>query len=278
MAIILLEGLDRTGKSTVAQLYKEQGYEILHLSAPPKELSMPGYTGPSYLDQMVEIIQNGASRDIVLDRTHYGELIWPNIYSRKPHLNEEDMDVLREIEESVGCTRILMHDPNVEAHWQRCIDNKEPLNKAQFLKARMLYERMAEKYSFERKTLKDYVETKDKGDSGNSKSDEAIQRPADPAPQAGDHRIATAVGNATENRSPEQHKLELANAINDVLSKRILKSKGTVYDHLERDVRNFLNDRLGKIFGDGKSNDLSKEEIATLKLFCKRLKEKENGK
>ena len=45
---IILEGLDRTGKSSVADYYRQQGYEVVHMSAPDKKYSQSGYTGPSY--------------------------------------------------------------------------------------------------------------------------------------------------------------------------------------------------------------------------------------
>src|ERR1035437_8657610 len=149
MALVLLEGLDRTGKTTVAEFFESKGYEVVHLSAPGKEF----HAGHSYLDAMVDLLQRGAGRDLVIDRTHYGELIWPQIYNRKPLLGEDDFEILREIEESIGVKRILMHDPNAEAHWQRCVDNKEPLTKVQCVRARSIYASMGAKYGFESITL-----------------------------------------------------------------------------------------------------------------------------
>ncbi len=275
MAIILLEGLDRTGKSSVAEEYKKQGYKVIHLSAPGKELSAPGYTGPSYLDQMVDLLQTGAADDVVFDRTHYGELIWPAVYDRKPHLREEDFEILRELEDTVGVKRIFMHDPNMEAHWQRCVENKEPLTKAQFLKARTLYERMANRYGFEKRTLADFVTIKASASPSTTLAAGEASNTAANAPANTSEQTARS---STPPITPEQLKLEKANAINDVLSRRILKAKGQMYDELENDIRSFLRDRLGKIFGDTKSSEFSKEEVSFLKLFCQRLKDKENAK
>lgn len=126
------------------------------MSAPDKTMSQPGYVGPSYLDQMVQMLTDVNGRDVVLDRSHYGELVWPQVYGRKPMLTDEDMEILREIESNMDVTRILMVDSNAEAHWQRCVDNKEPLTKVQFVKARSLFSGVADKYGFERKTLKDF--------------------------------------------------------------------------------------------------------------------------
>ena len=84
---------------------------------------------------------------------------------------------------------------------------------------------------------------------------------------------------AQTSKTPQQLKLERANAINEILSKRIIKGKGQVFDELERSVRGFLNNELGKLFGnDNKlsTDSFSKEEVQLLKFFCERLKEKEN--
>lgn len=74
-------------------------------------------------------------------------------------------------------------------------------------------------------------------------------------------------------------KLDRANAINDVLAKRIIKGKGGVYDELERSVRGYLNTELGKLFGAQQPNkgEFSSQEVELLKFFCERLKNKENG-
>ena len=45
MALIILEGLDRTGKSSVAHMFEQNGYELIHISAPPKGTSPDEYIG-----------------------------------------------------------------------------------------------------------------------------------------------------------------------------------------------------------------------------------------
>lgn len=287
MALIILEGLDRTGKSSVAAMFQSKGYEIIHLSAPSKKYKEPGYTGPSYLDDMIDLIQSAALKDVVLDRSHYGEIIWPVVYGREPALSEDDIEVLREIEESVGVRRILMQDKDAEKHWQRCVDNKEPLTRTQFLKARVLYDRMANKYAFEKHVLTEfpeYLEYKEKsGAVEQSAAVEQVHLPAEqhvstPQQTTGEssHRPSGTVSGAPT-ISREQAKLEQANAINDVLSKRIIKGKGPPYDNIENEVRTFLNKKLGTILGNDDPESLSKEDIFVLKSLVKRLKEKESN-
>lgn len=270
MALVLLEGLDRTGKSTVASYFQTLGFEIVHLSAPK------GLTADEYLQYMVDLISSAANKDIVLDRTHYGELVWPAVYStpQKPRtslLSEEDIEALREIEESVGVQRIWMTDDDLKAHWQRCLDNNEPLDKAQFTRARALFSNVAQKYGFEKVTLQAFVKKFPDtqaiidGQIASKLEDKTMQQPTEEVKSV----VPTKVSNS--GKSAEQHKLEVANIINDVLSKRILKGKGNVYDDLEDELRAFLNSKLGKLLG-GSSVDtsLTREEVQFYKEMFKR--------
>lgn len=273
MALVLLEGLDRTGKSTVAAYFETLGFEKIHMSAPPK-----GTTPDQYMQEMVDLLQTAATRDIVLDRTHYGELVWPQIYGRKPLLDEEMIDALREIEDSVGVQRIWMTDDDLKAHWQRCIDNKEPLDKAQFTRARGLYSSMAQKYGFEKVTLQTFIKQFPDAqaivDQQNANNLETKTLQVTNGVTTEVELPATPVSSTSAKypgKTPQQHKLEVANAINDIMSKRILKTKGLVYDDIENELRHFLNTKLGKLLG-GEVNELSltPEEIKFYKAMYKR--------
>jgi thymidylate kinase len=270
MALIILEGLDRTGKTSVAQMFEKQGFEILHISAPPKGTSPDQYVG-----EWVDLLTSIQGRNVILDRSHYGELVWPQVYGRTPLLDEESMDVLRSIEVNMEVTRILMYDPDSRAHWQRCVDNKEPLTQPQFVKARSLFSTMADKYDFARKTLKDFP---------NAVQPLPVNKSvASNAPATGETATSTeeVEGNKDSHlaKTKEQLKLERANVINEVLSKRLLKGKGPMYDEIERNIRHFLNQELGKILGTtSQTPGLTNEEIDMLKFFCKHLKDKENQK
>lgn len=255
MSLIILEGLDRTGKSSVAAHFEAKGFELIHQSAPPK-----GMTADLFLEEQIQLISQAAHKDIVLDRSYYGELVWPQIYGREPLLSEENLEALRELEESVGTTRILMHDPNVEAHWKRCVDNNEPLTKPQFVRARGLFSTMADKYGFSRKTLMDFPEVP------------IVPQEVKAKPEA----ERTVVVPSTPKLTSEQMKLETANAINEVLGKRIIKQKGPIFDKIEINLRTFLNTELGKILGTKTENiagPFTNEEVELLRFFCKKLKE-----
>lgn len=277
MALVLLEGLDRTGKSTVATYFESLGFEIIHMSAPAK-----GTTADQYLQEMIDLISSAATRDIVLDRTHYGELIWPQIFGRKALLTDEDMEAIREVEDSVGVQRLWMTDDDLKAHWQRCVDNKEPLDKAQFTRARGLYSTMANKYGFEKVTLQTFI--KQFPDAQKIVDDMAAGNLEKKTLQV-NNNVTTEVKNTVPvsstqvkypSKSPEQHKLEVANAINEILSKRILKSKGIVYDDIENEMRHFLNSKLGRLLGGASSEELSltQDEIRFYKTMYKRANDK----
>lgn len=252
MSLIILEGVDRSGKTSVALHFRAKGFTVIHQSAPAK-----GLTADLYLEEQVQLVSRAANENILLDRSYYGERLWPQIYGRESLLSDEGLEILRELEESVGTVRILLHDPNVEAHWKRCVDNKEPLTKAQFVLARKLYNDLATKYGFERKTLHDYVEVEMEDFTAD------VEEP---------ENKAVIIPKLTA----EQTKLETANAINEVLGKRIVKQKGPVFDKIEANLRTFLNTELGKILGtknEIQTGQFSPDEVEILRLFCKKLKE-----
>lgn len=276
--LVILEGLDRVGKTTVAEYFKSKGYQVVHMSAPDKN-SNPD----SFLQEMIDLVSSAATRDICLDRSYYGEcFIWPEIYGRKSLLSEENLEILREIEESVGTQRVYMFDPKVEDHWQRCVKNKEPLTKAQFTKARALYSQMASKFNFELVTLPAFLkEYPDAGEldgqeSTNNNEPKAFKLNNQNEKGSVEDRLNISlkeVGGAAVAKTAEQIKLEKANAINDILSKRILKQRGDTYDALESDIRLFLNTKLSQLFGtiqQDQTPSLTQEEITFYKAMFKR--------
>jgi hypothetical protein len=275
MAWIILEGLDRTGKSTVAEIYKKKGFHVVHMSAPDKKYMQPGYAGPSYLDDLIDIYMTCNARNIVFDRSPYGETVWPFVYGRKSQLTEDDFEVLQEFENNNQVEKYLLYDGNTNAHWKRCVDNKEPLDRPQFNSANTLFERMANKYGFVKKELKDFVEPMAKTNLVNTPiSEEQIAKIAEEVKAHSTTQITITTTDNTPLKSQEQLKLEKANAINDVLSKRILKNKGVLYDEIENEIRTYLNDKLGRIFGTTKNDNFSNDEMQILKMYCSQIKKK----
>lgn len=267
MAWIIIEGVDRSAKSTVAKMYESIGYKYVHFSAPDKKYSKSGYTGPSYLDDLVEMLISLSGQDVAFDRSWYGEIVWPHIYGRNPLLLDEDIDVLHDIENQNHTTRILMVDNDIEAHWKRCVDNKEPLTLSQFKSAYQLYAAMADRYAFSVKTKQDFTPQDLEG-----KEMLQEQKPLHK------EEITNVVKIDTPTKlTPEQQKLQQANAINDILSSRIVKKKGSEYDSIELRVREFLNQELAKLLGTDRSQVLlpfTNEEVTLLKALANRVKDK----
>lgn len=280
MAWIILEGLDRAGKSTVAELYKKRGYEVVHMSAPDKKYVSPGYAGPSYLDDLLEMIMPYDGVDVVFDRSWYGEAIWPHVYGRKPMLDEEEIEVLQEYESRNAASRILMIDTDVQAHWQRCVANKEPLTQVQFKIASSLYQKLAHKYNFIPQELKDFPDAKTEATKQNSsspKQEATVKLAGQVSSDISVSIIDGAKSVAKIKVENELDKLEKANAIRDVLAKPLFKSSKTgnkALEALEDDVKNYLKGQLSTILGTNTTDELTSEEVQILKLYCKQLKER----
>ena len=265
--LIIIEGIDRTGKSTIAEYFKSLGYEYIHMSAPDKKYMRADYAGPSYLDDMAELLLSFTGRNVVLDRSHMGERIWPLVYGRASLLTEDDIEVLRELETGLNTRRILMTDPDTAAHWKRCVDNNEPLDRAQFNLANKLYSEFSAKYDFEVWTLPMWNEGMNEKPS--EKMSEKPQFSLEEAEKPADFSLPK-----EETMSAEQKQLAYANAVNTLLSKPLIKQKGWPYDELERDLKSYLNGRLGILLGKESPTTLTAEDVNIVKNFVKMLKDK----
>lgn len=281
MTWIILEGLDRSGKSSVSEMYKKEGFEVVHMNAPNKIYFKQGYSGPSYLEEMIDIYSTYAGKDVIFDRSAYGELVWPEIYNRQALLTSEDFEYLQQLEYNNDAVKILMYDENKDAHWQRCVDNKEPLTRQQFIHATRLYEEMAKTYNFEKKQLKDFTRnTESNREYKSNNAGQSAEKSNDRgASMSGILRSSDGDGSEdSELRGVAQSvldkKLERANAIRDLLSAPIVKKKGGAFQQLEKDIKLFLEQQLENIFNEPKQDDFTDEEVKILKIYAQRIKEK----
>ena len=277
---IILEGIDRSGKSTVAKYFQSKGFQYIHFAAPDKKYNDPTYLGASYFDDMVELYSNLTGQDVVFDRSVWGEMVWPYVYKRRPQLGDADLTYLRDLERDNGAQHYLLVDPDREAHWARCVANKEPLTRDQFDKAYVYYERMALTHGFEVKDTKAFYKELTGNELGKAVSDEPKIELMKPKLAETPIEIAKKPQIKTTFLEPSDpvRKLEEANAINDILSNRILKKKGDVFEIIESDIRGYLSNKLNKLLGSNVETELSNEEIQVLKVFVQRIKEKEGAK
>lgn len=254
---IICEGLDRTGKSTIAEFYKKQGFEVVHMMAPDKKYMKEGYSGPSYFEETVDALTQYQGKNVFFDRSIYGELVWPRVYNRKPQLTEEDIEYIRLMEKDNDTLYIVMHDPNTEAHWRRCVANKESLTKDQFNLSNSLFKILASTYNFNLKTLPEFNAENQLASPAQVQSEPELVKQNEP-------KI-----------SSEQEKLLRANAINDLLNMKLIPKEGKFYDQLEAELKSYLNNKLGEIFGKSTSTlAFDKDDIEILKVMCQQLRNK----
>ncbi len=278
MAWIILEGLDRSGKSSVAEYYKSKGYHYIHMDAPDKKYSEEGYAGPGYVDEMLELYTTCDGRDVIFDRSIYGEKVWPAVFGRDPQLSYEDFEVLEDFETQNNTEYILMWDTDFDAHWERCVKDNEPLRRHQFNHAVAMYERL-ENYSFIKKSLPEFKEVQEfLNGSGSGDSDRQTSSPAEGAIAQETPTISRKHSETSDKVLPgmaaQQMKLEEANAINSLLKGRIIKKRGSIFDALEKDMREFLTRKLEDIFGHTNEKSFTEQEIQVLKLYAARILEK----
>jgi hypothetical protein len=293
MTWLILEGLDRTGKSSIAELLKSRGFEVVHFKAPDKKFFKPGYTGPSYLEEISDTLISLSGKDVVFDRSWYGELVWPYIYQRQPQIDEDGFEMLREMEDQNQARRIITHDPDEPGHWQRCQANKEPMDFSQFKSARSMFVDLAKSREFEVHSMVEVLDELGQGEIEGAESipDNRIQVADDNARDAGmepnknpkktgsqsDQLNLTPEQLTPEQLTPEQLTLLQANAINEVLGGRVIKKKGEFFDSLENKVRLFLNQELATLLGLSKkveepksqTNQLSMEEVSFIRTLIK---------
>lgn len=273
---IILEGLDRSGKSTVAEYFGKQGYEVVHMNAPDKKYSEPGYSGPGYVDEMLELCMKYDNKDVVFDRSWYGELVWPSIFGRNPQLSPDDFDMLKEYEERNQADKLLLMDPDTKAHWRRCAENNEPIDKKQFMIAGRTYMGLISEHGFVGKTLHDFQKADLLEDEDLAKNDDEDFDLPKTKEELNEGVTVTyndeVTIKVTDGKTPEQLKLDKANAINSILNSKIIKKKGDVYEELEEDIRGFLNKKLGHLLGNSDDSSLTSDEIQILKLYCNRIK------
>jgi len=267
MAFLLLEGLDRTGKSTVAELYKKKGYEIVHMSAPDKKYFVKGYSGSSYLEEIVNLYTRYSGKNIVFDRTPLGELIWPEIFNRQSLLAPEDIEYLQQIEDNNDAVRVLMYDEDKEAHWQRCVTNNEPLSRLQFIKVGRKYDELSKEYRFEKKQLSDYIKIVKNPENTNKNQPNSV--------------VSEVVDSKREPNDPTKivgptlvDKLKRANAIRDLLEQPLVKKKGEVFEQLDKEIKSFLEKELENVFTETKKDDFTNDEVKILKIYAQRIKDK----
>lgn len=101
--MIILEGIDKTGKTTLAnKLRDEYGYEIVKTSQPKKKEH-------PYVEYVRKILSIRTSR-VVFDRLHLGELVYGPVKRGKSLIDEKMLFNINSLLSLHGATIIYCHD------------------------------------------------------------------------------------------------------------------------------------------------------------------------
>lgn len=128
MALVYLEGVDHTGKSTLAselkRLFEERdpGHDtrVLHFGA-PRSNALHEYMEP--------IVNYDHEREhLVLDRFHVGEAVWPKYFGRESRMTDIERFLIEQFLVSVGAVGVLAQrsDVGIRASFEAAADRGEP--------------------------------------------------------------------------------------------------------------------------------------------------------
>ncbi len=139
--LILLEGCDRSGKSTLAEeLADITGGEVIHRGKPECH---PLEEYESFLEDYVP----GSGQTLILDRWHVGERVWPGVFNRQ---SAYDLPMFRHTEmylRSRGACLIYAARDDKRAWSAELKQFEEPIHGKSLTKALKLYdEALAERY------------------------------------------------------------------------------------------------------------------------------------
>ena len=98
---IIIEGPDRSGKSTISDVLKDSGYSICHSTYHPKITDLFSY---------YELIISNASTPTVFDRTFISEIAYGKALRGKSRINEDQLQKLVSIAKSKNYIVIYLSD------------------------------------------------------------------------------------------------------------------------------------------------------------------------
>jgi hypothetical protein len=131
--LVVIEGLDRTGKTTLArEVSKQTGAQYMHFGAPTR------HPIDEYLEPVLGY-RPGSGRHIVMDRGYLGELVWPTIFGRQSMMTETVRKIIEVYLQRKCCLLVLAQRP-VDDVIADCLRDGEPVDEAQVRWAHELFE------------------------------------------------------------------------------------------------------------------------------------------
>lgn len=144
--LILIEGLDGTGKTTIARrLRDENGFELIHKGPP---------TRPPYEEYTADLCdyEPGEGRNIVCDRWHLGELVYPLARHRSTDMTP---DIFDQIDRFLVCKGafLIYATASLEVIERNLLKRGEPYEAKQVAIERMMFKRAIERTLMTRQTI-----------------------------------------------------------------------------------------------------------------------------
>jgi thymidylate kinase len=87
--MIVIEGADGTGKTTLAREIEKRGWKYVHNGPPPEGISL--------YDHYTEQILAARGKKVVFDRLHVGELVYGPVMRGKSQITIEEMRLLNRL-------------------------------------------------------------------------------------------------------------------------------------------------------------------------------------
>lgn len=118
--IIILEGIDRAGKSTFAKwLADNKGFRQFHFGKPD------GNAFVEYADFLFNTVEPNAEKDdFVIDRYMYGEFVYAPIYGRKTHMDYHKLRFLESYFAKYD-TRLVIAENPLDENWRLIQEENE---------------------------------------------------------------------------------------------------------------------------------------------------------
>lgn len=116
--LIMLEGLDRTGKTTLGNaIAKRLDSPVIHKGQPKHDW---------YLEYVAPLAGYGPGLDLVLDRWHWGEMVWPTVFDREATLPLLGFRYIERVLTRLGGVAVL-GTGNRDQLWQDAVNGDEPI-------------------------------------------------------------------------------------------------------------------------------------------------------
>lgn len=139
--LILVEGPDNTGKTTLARALEERGFHYAHNGAPPEE-HKDLYAVYSH---QIGMAVNGRFKDIVIDRLHLSEYVYGNAVRDGSRLTLRQIDLLTGQLVDAGGRVVLCSAPweRTKALWESRLDREYVKDIGAMYRVYMAYENLA---------------------------------------------------------------------------------------------------------------------------------------